>query len=326
MPNPLVSVIITNYNGRKYLGPCFDSLINGDYRNFEIVFVDNGSQDDSVEFVRNNYSQIKLIENKKNLGLAVASNRGREAALGEFLFFLNNDTISDKSLLSVLVKRAVESPRAGVLACKNMTYDGKQEVSLGLSCDVFGFPFENLGPVFYADAGIFIRSKVFDEIKGFDPKLFLYGEDRDLCWRVMLQGFDVQAVPEAVFFHDSFCTRMNKGGYTSTIRKRKLGEYAMLRSMLKNYGLHSLLLILPVYIFLSVGEMIFLIFNGQARTVYLAYLTAYWQNLLDFPDTLRRRFFVQRARKVPDSFILKNMVKASGKFSIFRKVGLPKFN
>lgn len=323
---PLISVIIVNYNGKKYLKNCFDSLRGGRYTNFEMIFVDNGSTDQSLELVRQGYPSIKIIDNKANLGLAVASNNGARAAKGKYLFFLNNDTISHPDILSELAGAAESDPRIGVCACKNMTYDGMREVSLGLSCDIFGFPFENEGPIFYADAGIFIRREVFDEIGGFDPKLFLYGEDRDLCWRVLLQGYNVVGVPTAVFYHDSGCTHISRGGYTTNIRKRYLGEYAMLRSMLKNYSLETLLVILPCYLILTTFEIIFFLLKGEAKAVVFSYLRAYWQNMADFTDTLQRRRFIQGIRRVGDDFVLKKMLKRSGKIHIFRKIGIPKFD
>jgi GT2 family glycosyltransferase len=207
-----------------------------------------------------------------------------------------------------------------------MTYDGMHEVSLGLSCDVFGFPYENKGPIFYADAGIFLRRKAFEEVGGFDPKMFLYGEDRDLCWRIFLRGWDIAGVPKAVFFHDSFCTRISTGGYSSTIMKRYLGEYNMVRSMLKNYSLGVLAAILPIYLVLSLTEMIFFLLKGEFKVLGSAYIRAYLQNASDLPDTLRRRRIVQKSRLVGDGFILKKMVKGSGKFNAYRAVGVPKFN
>lgn len=322
---PLVSIIVVNYNGKKYLKACFDSLEAGSYRNFEIIFVDNGSQDRSLEFVREFYPRTKVIDNRENLGLSIASNKGAELAAGKYLFFLNNDTISHHDLLSELVKTAENGPDIGVCACQNMTYDGSRKVSLGLSCDIFGFPFENEGPIFYADAGIFIRRSVFEEIRGFDRKLFLYGEDRDLCWRVFLQGYDIVGVPTAIFYHDSFCAVDNHGEYSSTIKKRYLGEYNQVRSMLKNYSWPSLLIIFPLYLLHSFLEVLFFVLKGKFKVIIRVYLKAYWRNMIDLSDTFQERQFVQGIRRVSDSFVLCKMLKRSGKIHIFRKIGAPRF-
>jgi hypothetical protein len=323
---PLVSIIIVNYNGKKYLRNCFDSLEKGRYRNFEIIFVDNGSKDGSCEFVRQEYPWVKILDNKENLGLAIASNRGAELAKGDYLFFLNNDTISHPDILSNLVSVMENNTKVGVCACKNMTYDGKYEVCTGVSCDIFGFPCGNESAVFYADAGIFIRKSVFEEIQGFDPKLFLYGEDRDLCWRVLLQGYDIIGVPAAVFYHDSACTSTGTDKYTTNIWKRYLGEYNLIRSMLKNYSTKTLLYIIPQYLILSFLEIMFLLCKGEIKPIFSSYLKAYIDNIGDFRDTWQQHRSIQKIRKVSDSVIQKKMVRWSGKIKMYKKIGVPKFD
>ena len=92
--NDLISIIIVNYNGKKWLQKCLDSLLCQTYNNFEIIFVDNGSSDDSVEFVNNNYKdeRIKIIKSDKNLGFAGGNNLGIDNSKGEYILLLNNDT------------------------------------------------------------------------------------------------------------------------------------------------------------------------------------------------------------------------------------------
>ena len=326
MNEPLVSVIIVNYNGKRYLRNCFDSLRKGRYKNFEIIFVDNGSNDGSLELVKSEFQWIKFFDCRDNLGLAIASNKGASLAKGSYLFFLNNDTISHPELLFELVKVSESNSKIGVCACKNMTYDGKQTVSVGVACDIFGFPSGNDGPTFYADAGIFIRRSVFDEIGGFDPKLFLYGEDRDLCWRVLLQGYDIIAVPTAIFLHDSACTSMDKDQYITNIWRRYLGEYTLIRSMLKNYSTATLFKIIPRYLILSFAEVVLLLLKGKFKPIIFSYFKAYRKNIIDFPDTWQLHCNIQRKRKVNDAFIQRRMVKRSGKLELFKKVGVPKFD
>lgn len=325
MFDPLVSVIIVNYNGKKYLKKCFDSLLNGSYTNIEIIFVDNGSRDNSIEFVRSEYPQVTLVDNQSNCGLAIASNEGAKLAKGKYLFFYNNDTIADPDLVSELVTVAEKNPRVGVCACKTLTYDGRDEVSTGVSCDIFGFPSLIKGPIFYADAGIFIRKTVFTEIEGFDPELFLYGEDRDLCWRVLMQGYDIVPVPTAIFYHDSACTPTGQQGYKTNSWKRCLGERNLIRSLLKNYSAKTLLTLLPYYALLSAAEITLLLIKGEVRIIYSAYLKAYVWNIEKLPDTLRLRRSVQQIRKVDDRTVQKKMIKGSGKIELYKRIGIPSF-
>ncbi len=92
---PLITISIVNLNGQKYLKDCLESINNLSYPQdkIEIILVDNGSSDNSIEFLKANYSEVKIIKNKKNMGFAHANNQAAEIAGGEYIAFLNNDTI-----------------------------------------------------------------------------------------------------------------------------------------------------------------------------------------------------------------------------------------
>ena len=320
---PLVSVIVVNYNGRHYLKACFDSLLDGSYKNIEIIFVDNGSRDNSVRFVRMNYPRIKVVDNKANLGLAIASNLGAEQAGGKYLFFYNNDTIAEQGMIEELVTAAESDPGTGIFGCTTMTYDGKEVINSGVACDVYGYPYGGGEPL-YVDAAIFIRKSVFDEIGGFDPKLFLYGEDRDICWRAQIYGHGVKVVPTAVFYHDSFCA-MKDGKYTTNIWKRHVGERNLMRTFIKNYTLKNIIRFMPGYLAISALEIAAFLVLGRFRVVTSAYLAAYWWNIRNLPDTLRLRARIQAERRCGDEAVLRKMGKKSGKLLLFKKIGIPRF-
>ena len=92
MPEPTISVIVLNYNGRQHLEACFSSLMAQSYpeEQSEFILIDNASSDGSVEFVREAFPSVRIIQNETNLGFAAANNRGAQAASGEYLVFLNN--------------------------------------------------------------------------------------------------------------------------------------------------------------------------------------------------------------------------------------------
>lgn len=320
---PLVSVVVVNYNGKHYLKDCFDSLKSGVHKNLEIIFVDNGSRDSSLEFVRAEYPEIKTVDNGENLGLAIASNRGAALASGKYIFFYNNDTIADKKMISELVRVSEEDPQVGICGCTTLTYDGKEVINSGVACDIYGYPYGEGLPL-YVDAAIFIRSSVFREIGGFDPEMFLYGEDRDICWRTLLYGYDVVVVPTAFFMHDSFCS-MKNGAYVTNIWKRHVGERNLIRSLLKNYSFGNLLKIFPRYVLISLAEVTAFTLLGRFKVVWSAYIMAYWWNILRLRETLRLRKKIQYERKSDDSVVLKRMGRKSGKFQLFKKIGIPKF-
>jgi len=101
--SPLVSIIIVNYNGKKYLEECINSLFNQTYENLEIILVDNKSSDDSVSFVRSKFGKILVIENDTNVGFAAGCNTGINASKGSLISLFNQDAIADKEWLSTLV-------------------------------------------------------------------------------------------------------------------------------------------------------------------------------------------------------------------------------
>lgn len=319
---PLVSVIIINYNGRKYLSGCLDSLNRGTFRDFELIIVDNGSSDGSLELIKEKFPEVKLLELGENLGLSIASNRGRFMARGKYLFFFNNDTIADKDMLAELVRVAESDPDLGICGCKTLTYDGKRQINCGVDMDIFGYPYGK-GLVFYVDAAIFIQAKVFDKINGFDRKLFLYCEDRDLCWRVWLCGYKVVAVKTAVFRHDSFCL-LGKDEFSTNVKRRFMNEAFTIRMLIKNYSFFMLVFILPLYFLINLAEIILYLIKGKVGFLRKTYFAAYAWNFRNLGDSLKARKIVQAQRKISDIEIIKNMGKLSGKLLLFKRVGLPK--
>ena len=103
MSNPKVSIIIPHWNGIEILSECLDSLTQTEYSDKEIIVVDNASTDGSPDWVNINYPSVKLIENDQNYGYAGGCNRGANAATGDYLIFLNNDTIQDSKWIDPLV-------------------------------------------------------------------------------------------------------------------------------------------------------------------------------------------------------------------------------
>lgn len=323
--NSLVSIIIVNFNGRPYLKKCFDSLHNGTYKNIEIIFVDNGSGDESIKFIKENYPKTLIIDNKANLGLSIASNRGAERAGGKYLFFYNNDTISSPNLIETLVGKMESDSSIGICGCKTYTYDGRSLINIGVPCDIFGYPYGK-GNSFYVDAAIFIRNNLFHKLGGFDEKMFLYGEDRDLCWRCWLYGYKVAVVPDAIFYHNSACITEDLKQYRTNIHRRFWGEYNSLRSLLKNYSASFLYFILPLFLIINILEILIFLLKGKFQIIRGVYIKSYIENIKDLKDTLRKRYNIQRERKITDFKLIRQMDKLSGKLRLFLDMGIPKFS
>ena len=312
----MISIIVVNYNGKKFLKNCLESLYNVNYQNKEIIVIDNGSRDRSFSFLYEEFITSKKIifaGYQFNQGLAIASNYGASLAKGDYLFFLNNDTIVDKNIFNELLKSNTD-----VTGSKMYDYTGAKELDSALSVDRFGYPCGRTGQIFYPDGAIFIKKEMFERIGGFDEELFLYGEDRDLCWRVLLAGGTISYCPSAIFYHASRCVN------NTNFSRRKIAERNIIRSMLKNYTLKSLLFILPQYLFWSILELgLLLVVNPKA--IYKSYLPAYWWNVVNFRNTWQEHRKVQKIRKVSDRYIRSKMSKQIGKLFVLRTIGIPKF-
>src|SRR5579859_1031068 len=121
----LVSIIIINFNGKNYLEKCLNSLENQIYKKAEIILIDNASTDGSVEFVKKKYPKVKMHINKKNQGFAEANNIGYSFSKGNYILFLNNDTIVSKNFLSELIKTIENDQSIGCVQSKILQMDNK---------------------------------------------------------------------------------------------------------------------------------------------------------------------------------------------------------
>src|SRR3989338_5948780 len=130
--------------------------------------------------------------------------------------------------------------------------------------------------------------------------MFLYGEDRDICWRCWLYGYKVVVADDAVFYHDSFCTSKDLKQYNTNIFKRFYGEFNALRAILKNYSWPFLLFVLPLYTSINIAEAFVFIFKRNFNVVRDVYIKSYVENFKNIKDTMTKRAKIQRERMISD--------------------------
>lgn len=211
------SIIIPNYNGKRFLDTCLGALACQTHPSelTEVIVVDDGSTDDSVAHVHQRYPEVKIVQLERNSGLAVGCNVGANAATGELLVMLNNDTEAEPGWLAALVAAAEANPRAGAIASKMLLFDRRDTLhNAGDLMGADGIP-RNRG-VWQADAGqydeapsvfggcgggVAYRREAWDQAGGFDERLFMYLEDVDLAWRLQLQGWKAVFAPAARLYH-----------------------------------------------------------------------------------------------------------------------------
>jgi GT2 family glycosyltransferase len=218
MSDPRASVIVLNWDGLEYLGPCLDAVLAQDYDNFEVIVVDNGSTDGSVDFVTESYPQAVLLCNKRNLGFSAANNRGLRTATGDLLVLLNNDTEVHPNWLRALASTAAD-PGVGIVGAKALYPDGRLQHAGGFvgkrgAASHYGYKkpddgqFDRTREVDYVTgASLAITRKALETIgeldEGFTP---IYYEDLDWCFRARAAGLRVVYQPRAKLIHHESAT------------------------------------------------------------------------------------------------------------------------
>ena len=215
MSSPKISVIIVNYNGKKLLEKCLESLFKIDYNNFEVILVDNNSTDGSMEFVTKNYPKIIVIKLDSNKGFAEPNNIGAKIAKGEYLLFLNNDTVTTTNFISEMVKVLEKDEKIAICQSLLLKPDGNIDSS-GDFIDKMGIVYnsktktDEIKEISSArGACMLIRKKIFDKLGGFDEKFFFSFEDVDLGWRSWILGYKVVIVPNSIVYHSAGKTSSN---------------------------------------------------------------------------------------------------------------------
>jgi len=212
--NPKVSIIILNYNAGDLLINCVESVLKTSYNNIEVIVVDNASVDNSHKKCKERFSEIKLIENKQNLGYCEGNNVGIRAAQGKFIVILNPDTIVKENSITELVT-AYEKHGEGLYQPKIISLYEKDIIqSTGNMLHLFGFGFardkgvidtmqrKDIEQIGYASGTcLFTSQKVLQKVGLLDSFLFLYHDDLDLGWRAAQLGIKSYYVPQAITYH-----------------------------------------------------------------------------------------------------------------------------
>ncbi|MFM9908384.1 MAG: glycosyltransferase family 2 protein [Chitinophagaceae bacterium] len=220
--NPSVSIVILNWNGRKYLDQFLPSILNTTYPNKEIVIIDNASTDDSVNFVENKFPTIKIIRLPVNYGFAKGYNEGLKQVKADYFVLLNSDVEVEPGWIEPCMELLESNKNIAVCQPKVLQYNNKTLFEYAGGCggwlDRFGYPFakgrifdvcekdegqyNEAAPVFWASgAAFFIRANQFHEMKGFDEYFFAHQEEIDLCWRLQWAGYLIYCCPQSVVYH-----------------------------------------------------------------------------------------------------------------------------
>ena len=226
-----VSLLIVSYNVRQYIAHAIDAIIKSDLDDFEIIIIDNNSFDNTASYLKERYShlrQIKIVQNEENIGFGKAINQAASLAKGQYYLILNPDTIIQEETISTLKEYLDSNPEVGMVGPKVLNADGTLQLACKRSFPTLGVAlpkllgFSRIFPkskwagkynLTYLDEDeissvdaisgscMFIRSFLFHELKGFDERFFMFGEDLDLCSRIWKNNYEIHYVPTTQIVH-----------------------------------------------------------------------------------------------------------------------------
>jgi len=311
---PKVSIIIVNYNGSIFITKLLQSIFNQVFQDFEVIFVDNASTDDSIQkiehFLFNNPSfkcKFKLVKNKLNTGFSKGNLRGLELAKGDYIMFLNNDAFLANNCLESLITLLDSDLKIG--AVQPIILDAKNGniQSAGFLMDKYCETYPNINPhstnYFYlSGACMIVRRSIIEKIGAFDGNLF-YG-DYDLSWRIRLAGYKLGVSVNSICHHyGRYATSML---FTDT-KEFTQYVYERLYVAAKNYELKNCMLRLPLILIFTFIRAFYNSINFRKN-----FFSSWFKALLLFTIHLRRcieeRVKVQMIRKVPDNVLEKSML------------------
>jgi len=240
--------MILNYNGEKFLKSYMPSIVQNSPK-ASIYLIDNGSNDNSINYIKKNFPLIKLVLHKKNLGFCDGYNKAVNEIDAELICFMNNDVTVKNKWLPPIINHFKKNPKTviaqpHILDLKNPEYFEYAGAAGGF-IDRLGYPycrgrvfnniekdfgqFDKTQKIFWASgACFFIRKKTFHSLNGFDSDFFAHQEEIDLCWRAFNRGLDIVSIGKSKVFH------LGKGTLQSSPKKTFLNFRNSLLSLLKN--------------------------------------------------------------------------------------------
>jgi len=304
----LVSIVILNYNAGQLLDECIQSIYKTEKVDFEIILVDNASTDKSYKVYVQKFPDVKLIENEKNLGYCEGNNVGIRVTKGEFVVVLNPDTVVNPNWLYELI-HAYKKNGEGIYQPKILaTTDHDMLLSSGQFIQLFGFGYSrgkgethvegsnNIEKIGYASGTcIFTSKKIIEKLNLFDPFLFAYHDDLDLCWRASMLGINSFYVPASVIFHpiEGYSFKWSKFKFYLMERNR---QYCLLTHFSKS----SYFKMLPSLILVDFAVSLFYLKKGMLGTKIKASL-----NILKNLTKISKKYEeIQSTRTLSDKEIL----------------------
>lgn len=222
MVDPAVSIIIVHYKTKGLTTKCIESIYTSTFQDFEIIVVDNASNDGAGVEIKELYPHVKWIYNESNEGFGRANNLGILHAKGEYILLLNSDVQVNKDTLGTCLAEIEAIEDCGALGCKLLNPDGTIQKSQYFHVDDFHGVLKNnilFSHLMYKEPAILkavmgafmlIPSKIIQEVGDFDPDFFMYAEEMELCKRIVSAGYSINYTRKAFAFHEHGASSSNQ--------------------------------------------------------------------------------------------------------------------
>lgn len=323
MKNTLFSIIIANFNGEKYLETCLNSVLKSNYKNFEIIIVDDASTDQSLDIL-NRYKirnpKIIILKNKMNIGPAASRNKASRNAKGSVIVFLDNDTEVTPSWLNefnkLLRNKKIGAVQSLLLDFKKRTViqmGGGRLVSFtgwlkpflqGLDYKVTTVTNEDIVGV---SAALAVKRSCLYIVKGFDEREQKYTEDLDFCWRIWIAGFRVVLASKSIVYHYTKSIDQRSNTRTSKFEIYYHMSKNSIRSMIKNYELKNIPLNLLFFLCANIIRSLLVIIRRKDPSAFAGAVLGIIWNIISLSDTLKKRMQVQKTRVFSDKYLFSNI-------------------
>ncbi|MFP4547010.1 MAG: glycosyltransferase family 2 protein [Fidelibacterota bacterium] len=322
-----VSVIIPHYNGEAILKDCLRSLYQSTRVALEVILVDNGSSDNSVKMVRQEFPEVNIYQQSENLGFAGGCNAGIQKATSRYVLILNNDTTHKENWIEYLLETLIMDKTIAAVQPKLISYQNREYFDYsganGGEMDIFGFPFargrffqhiekdnhqydnKNREIVWASGTAFLARRDVITEAGLFDDTFFAHMEEIDLDWRLRLMGYKIAVNSKAEVYHRSGFTLGAESPF-----KKYLNHRNSLYMLLANYKCLTLLYILPARIlldYLAVLDAVRRFDMGRLTAVFKAH---FWC-LFHPGKIIKKRQKVKRLRQRTDKQIMAKFYSGS---------------
>jgi len=306
-PVPFFSVIIPNFNGRRFLPTLLAALQAQTFRDVELILIDDASTDDSVAYTEATYPDVRILVNRQNLGFVRSCNLAADAARGRMLVLLNNDTEPDPTWLAELAKVICANPQAAIVASKMLLFNERTKLhTTGDTLGYDGIPhnrgvweddhgqYDHHTQIFCGSGGgSAFRRDVWQTLGGFDEDFWMYIEDVDFGFRAQLVGWQAVFAPSARIYHHLSAT----GGDT-------LASYYVGRNTIWMIAKNMPTALVQRYFLAILGAQLQIATDALRHSrgaAARARLRGQLAGLLGLPRQLRKRQIIQRRRRLDAS-------------------------